>query len=113
MLKYIKSVWLFLLLTAIAFYGLPIWAAWYSSTGQSSGMEILLNFIALPTVCFILSILSGRKSGFNLIYPLIIGIIFMPSIFIFYNPTAWIFSIVYIVIALSGNAIGSALAKTI
>lgn len=68
-----------------------------------SGMFVLL--IVMPLVCFITSIIYGIKNGFHFWFTLVVAVLFAPSIFIFYNLTAWIYIVVFGVIALLGNMI--------
>ena len=83
----------------VVFYLLPI-----AIKGMGSAMLILL--IAIPVICFVCALLYGIKNGFNIILPIVVGLLFLPSLFIFYNETAWVYSIAYLVISLIGNLIG-------
>lgn len=53
----------------------------------------------------------GIRNGFNFWYILIVAIMFAPSIFIFYNSSAWVYVVGYAVIALLGNLIALPLRK--
>ena len=53
----------------------------------------------------------GIRNGFNFWYILIVAIMFAPSIFIFYNSSAWVYVVGYAVIALLGNLIALPLGK--
>ncbi len=94
-----KSTLPFLLVIVLDFYFLPLLI---SSTG--SGMLILL--VVIPSICFICSLFYGIKHSFHIMYPAIVAVLFLPTIFIFYNSTAWIYILAYGVIALMGNIIG-------
>jgi len=72
-------------------------------------MFILLG--ALPLICFICSVFYGIRNSFYLPYAVIVAILFIPTIPIFYNSTAWIYIFVYGAIALIGNAIGMVFGK--
>lgn len=52
------------------------------------------------------------KYGFKIWAPLLIPILFVPTMFIFYNTSASIFVAVYFVFALMGTLIGSFVHKT-
>ena len=54
---------------------------------------------------FISSLVLTKKYGFNYIYPIIIGIVFIPCSYMLYNIWAIIYSILYIVIGLVGSLI--------
>ena len=72
-------------------------------------MTIMLFII--PLICLLTSIFYGIKNGFNIYYVLIVAIMFVPSIFIFYNSSAWIYVLIYAFIAFLGNTIGLAFRK--
>lgn len=95
----LKSMLPYLIVNAIAFYILPVLII---DTG--SGMFILL--FMFPLICFITSLLYGAKHSFNLIYPLVIGLLFAPTVFIFYNSSAGIYIVIYASVSLTGNFIG-------
>ena len=67
---------------------------------------MLIMLIGIPVICFITSIVFGIKHSFKLLYPITVALLFVPTIFMFYNSTAWVYIIVYGVIAFIGNFIG-------
>ena len=83
----------------VVFYLLPI-------VIQGMGSAMLILLIAIPVICFVCALLYGTKNGFNIIFPIVVGLLFIPSLFIFYNETAWVYSVAYLVISLIGNLIG-------
>jgi len=89
-----------------SFYLLPLFI-------KDTGSGILILLIAIPLVCFISSTIYGFRRGFNILYSVIVAILFVPSIFIFYNSSAWGYTIVYGIIALIGNTIGMFVSKYI
>ena len=72
------------------------------------GMVFLLLLMTL-----ILSIVAGSllKNKFKYFYPVLTAILFMPSIFIYYNELALIHSLWYLVISSVGLIIGIVLNK--
>ena len=84
---------------AAVFYILPLLI---QDTG--SGMFVLL--LVTPALTFIASLIFGVRQGFSVIAPLLVAVLFTPTLFIFYNESAWIYIPAYAVIALIGNAIG-------
>lgn len=84
---------------AIAFYVLPLFI---KDTG--SGMFMLL--LVIPLLTFVCAIVYGVRQGFDFLLTIAAIILFAPTIFIFYNTSAWIYIIAYAVIALVGNGIG-------
>ena len=92
----LKKNLIFYVLLSIDFYVIP----WFiKDTG--SGMFMML--LIIPVIWFVTSIGYGMKNGFCFWYALIAAIMFIPSVFVFYNVTAWIYIIAYGGIALLGN----------
>lgn len=98
-----KSIILYILLI-IDFYAIP-WLI------KDTGSAMIVMLIIIPLICFVTSIFYGLKNGFDFGYVLIVALIFVPSIFIFYNSSAWIYVAVYTVVALLGNLIALLLGK--
>ncbi len=84
------------------FYLLPL-------LGRDTGSFILILIFAVPLLCLLTGLIFGARHGTDLLYPLIVGILFIPSIFLYYNTTAWVYIILYAMIALLGNVLGSRL----
>ena len=101
--KFKKNL-IFYILLIIDFYVIP----WFiKDTG--SAMIVMLGII--PMVCFVTSMMYGIRNAFDFWYAFIVAILFIPSIFIFYNSSAWIYVVVYAGIALLGNFIALPLRK--
>ena len=103
-MKKIKEMSLYLMVIMLAFYVLP---AFINDTG--SGIFFLL--ILIPIICFLTSLIYGIRHSFNLIFLLLIMILFIPTIFIFYNESAAIYVLIYGIIAVIGNLLGSLIKK--
>lgn len=89
----------YLLVNVAAFYLLPMII-------QDTGSAMAVLLFALPFLCFLTSIVFGIKNRFNWVYPLVVALLFAPTIFIFYNESAVVYIAAYGVIALAGNLIG-------
>lgn len=100
----IKNNLVYYFIVFIAFYLFPMLI---KDTG--SGMFILL--IVIPLITFITSIIYGLKNTFDFLYPLIIAILFIPTLFIYYNISAWTYILVYSMIAVVGELLGKILQK--
>ena len=98
MKKHLKEIIIFLL-QLFMFYIFPLFA------GPTDGMGMVLLIIITT---FILSILIGilSKEKIKYLYSIIIAILFIPSVFIYYNESALIHSIWYLIIATIGLIIG-------
>lgn len=100
MRKHSMIPYLFTLL--ICFYLLPFFI-------QDTGSGMFLLLIIIPIISFINAVVYGKHRGFNIGYTIIVVILFIPTIFIFYNKSAIIYIFIYGMISLIGNAFGSKL----
>ena len=107
----LKKNMVFYLLLLIDFYIVP----WFI---KNTGSAMIVMLVIIPLICLITSVFYGIRNGFNGIrngfnfwYILIVAIMFAPSIFIFYNSSAWVYVVGYAVIALLGNLIALPLGK--
>ncbi len=98
----LKSMLPYLLVNFISFYILP-----FLIKDTSSAMTIML--IGIPLITLVTALCYGLKYNVNLNYALIVGLLFTPTIFIFYNYTAWFYSLAYALIVVVGNLIGNLL----
>ncbi len=88
----------------IDFYLLPL-------TIKNTGMAMLMMLFIIPTLAFACALVYGLRQGLDFLLPLTVIILFTPMIFIFYNISAWIYIIVYALIAIIGNGAGRFLCK--
>ncbi len=88
----------------VAFYLLPLGI---SDTG--SAMTTLL--IAIPVLCFLAAFLFGWRNGFSWWFVGLVAVLFVPTIWIYYNISAWGYTIVYAVFALVGSFLGKLMPK--
>lgn len=93
-----KNIFIYILLI-INFYILP-------ALIKNTGTAMIMLLVVIPIITLFLSIYYGKKNGFDIWYVISVGILFFPSIFIFYNSSALIYVIVYTIIALIGNFVG-------
>lgn len=100
----IKKNWINYFIILIAFYIVPILI---KDTG--SGMFILL--IVIPLITLITSLIYGLRNTVDFIYPLIVAILFIPTLFIYYNISAWVYIIAYSLIAFIGELFGKTLQR--
>lgn len=89
----------YLLINVGIFYLLPVLM-------KNTGSAILIMLILMPIACFVTSLACGYKNTFTWIYPLLVMLIFIPSIFMFYNESATIYIFAYGIISLIGNVLG-------
>ena len=90
----------YVLLLLLDFYLLPVRI-------RDTGSAILMLLCIIPTGCFLCSVLYGFRRGIGLYYPLLVAALFVPSLFLYYNISAWVYLVVYGILAFLGEALGS------
>ena len=105
MKKYLKEITI-LTIQIFMFYIFPLFA------GPTDAMGMV--FLILVTT-FILSIIlaSISKEKTKYFYPILVSIIFIPSVFIRYNSSALIHSLWYLVTSIIGMLIGTIINKLV
>ena len=98
MKKYLKEI-ITILIQILIFYIFPLFAGPTDIMGM-----VVLMLLATLVLSLILTIISKEKIKY--LYPLVVAIIFIPSIFIYYNESALIHSLWYFVSSLLGTILG-------
>ena len=99
MKKYIKEI-IILSLQLFMFYIFPMFAGPTDAMGM-----VFLIIISTLVLSFVLGIISGNSLKF--LYPIVTAVAFVPSVFIYYNQTALIHSVWYLVVSAVGLAVGT------
>ena len=105
MKRYLKEI-IILLLQLFMFYIFPLFAG----PTDAMGMVILI-ILATLLLSAVIGFISDKKMKY--LYPVITAIVFVPSVFIYYNETAMIHSLWYLVVSCVGMIIGSVLRQLI
>ena len=95
----IKKMLPYLLINIGIFYLLP-------TLMKDTGSAMIILLILMPLCCFLTSLAYGVKNSFSWTYPIFVMLIFLPSIFIFYNESAMVYVFVYGFISLLGSFVG-------
>lgn len=95
----LKQMLIYLIILALAFFAIPLFV-------HDTGAFMILLLIMFPALCLGVSIIHGTKCGFDIIYSLLVAILFAITIFIYYNISAWVYIVAYFGIAILGDAIG-------
>lgn len=98
-----KKFWkelIVILLQLLMFYISPLFAGPTDMMGM-----VLLIILATLLLAFIIGIVSNNKIKY--LYPIITAIVFVPSVFIYYNESALVHSIWYLVVSGAGVLVGS------
>ena len=99
MKRYIKEC-VILLLQLFMFYISPLFA------GPTDVIAmVLLILLATLLLGFVLGLISNNKIKY--LYPVVVAVIFLPSIFIYYNETALVHSVWYFVVSSIGLLVGA------
>lgn len=98
MKKYLKKI-LILLLQLFMFYVFPL----FVGPTDTIGMVVLIMILVF-ILSVIMIIISKEKTKY--LYPLVVVLLFIPSIFIYYNESALIHSVWYLIISSVGVFIG-------
>ena len=98
MKKYLKEI-IILIIQLFMFYVFPLFAGPTDAMGM-----VLLILIVTFLLSIIITSISNNKVKY--LYPIIISLLFIPSIFIYYNESALIHSIWYLVDSTIGLLIG-------
>ena len=76
---------------------------------KDTGSAMFILLFAIPVITFVNAILCGRKNSFDLLYLLLVMVIFVPYVFINMNESATIYIFIYGAISLMGCFVGSRL----
>jgi hypothetical protein len=95
-------------LLAIIPYGIVLLITYYVVPFliSDTGMGILVLLFIMPLVCFVCALVYGLRRGFSLLFVLFGALLFVPSVFVFYNFSALVYVFVYGVVLLLGNVFG-------
>lgn len=89
----------YLLAPMAGFYLLPLLL-------RDTGGAILLLLIVLPMVCLFSAFLHGRRFGFRWWLGPVVAAIFVPTLWLFYDASAWVYPVIYGVLTLLGSLLG-------
>ncbi|MFQ6860686.1 MAG: hypothetical protein ACLROI_05135 [Beduini sp.] len=98
-MKEIKKWSVYLICPISCFYILPMLIR---DTG--SAMFILLGVV--PVLCFANGLYYGLKENKAMIYSLLVGLLFLPTIYLFYNSSASVYTIIFSLLSFTGAMIG-------
>lgn len=103
MKQYIKE-FIILIIQLLMFYVFPLF------TGPTDAMGmVFLIWLSTIILGMIISLISTKKIKY--FYPIVIAILFIPSLFIYYNGSALIHSLWYLVSSSIGMLIGIAISS--
>ncbi|MCX7714135.1 MAG: hypothetical protein N2171_00165 [Clostridia bacterium] len=102
----------YMLVHIFMFYTFPL--AFVFMKGEFGQNLSTMQLLALnPMVVFLSSVVCTVRSGFNWKHPIVVGGLFLPSIFIYYDANAVVYAVTYVVIAYAASFIGAVINKYI
>lgn len=99
MKKCIKEM-VVLLIQLFMFYVFPLFAGPTDAMGM-----VFMIILATILLSIVLGVLSNKKIKY--LYPVVIAVLFIPSVFIYYNESAMIHSVWYLVVSTIGLLFGA------
>ena len=104
MKRFVKEI-IILAIQLFMFYIFPLFA------GPTDAMGMVFLIICATLILSII-IASISKEKIKYLYPIIVSILFIPSIFIYYNETAFVHCLWYFVVSSVGMILGTIVEKT-
>lgn len=92
-----------LILMIVFYYGLPPLIHLGDTTGWMVLPALLLIF---PAIAFLLCLYDGMRNGFSWILPLCAALLFLPTVFLYYNITALLYAVIYGSLGFIGEVVG-------
>ena len=103
----LKKLLVYTIILVVVFYLIPI------STKLETPMELAFTLMIVlnPIVCLGTAAVFGIKHGFKWYFLMLAPILFIPSLYIFYNDSAFLYIVIYIIFSAAGMGIGCILRK--
>lgn len=98
----IKKLLPYLMVNIICFYLLTLLM-------KDTGSAMFILLFVIPVITFVNAIICGKKNSFDILYPLLVIVIFVPYVLIYMNESATIYIFIYGAISLMGLIAGSRL----
>ena len=98
MKNYLKEI-IILFIQLFMFYIFPLFMGYYNPIGM-----VMLIILVTLLLSIIIGSISTKKIKY--LYPIIISVLFIPSVFIYYNESALVHSIWHLIISSFGLLVG-------
>lgn len=89
----------YLLALGVNFYLLPLLV-------RDTGAAMVLMLCVMPLAAFLTGTACGLRRGFRPLLALAAAVLFLPTVWIHYNTSAWIYTVFYAAAVLAGNGVG-------
>lgn len=94
-------------------YFIPIVAVFYilPLLANDTGL-LIVNLLGItPVICFLSSMIYAINKESNILYPIICTILYIPTIFVYYNESASIYTVIYGIILFVSYMLGKLIRK--
>ena len=107
MKQILKKLIVYTIILVVVFYLIPI------STKMEVPKELMITLLIVlnPIACLGTGAVFGLKHGFKWYFLILTPLLFIPSMYIFYNDSAFIYATIYIIFSALGMGIGCILRK--
>ena len=99
MKKYLKEI-VILIIQLFMFYIFPLFAGPTDAMGM-----VFLIIVATLVLSMVIGSISNEKVKY--LYPIIVAVVFVPSVYIYYNESAMVHSVWYFVVSTVGLLVGA------
>lgn len=89
----------YVIVLALDFYLLPLLI-------KDTGTAMFFVLFIIPLIAFVCSVVYGTHRSFDFLIPIVTMILFVPTIFIYYNSSAWVYIVAYAIVTLVGEGVG-------
>jgi hypothetical protein len=103
----LKKLIPYTIILVIVFFIIPI----VTITDTRVELMITLLIVLNPIACLGTGSVFGLKHGFKLYFLMLAPLLFIPTIFIFYNSTAFLYFVLYLFFSAAGLGIGGFLRR--
>ena len=100
--QFLKKLLVYTIILVIVFYLIPISTKFKTPMELSFTLMIVLN----PIACLGTAAVFGIKHGFKWYFLMLAPILFTPSMYIFYNDSAFPYIVIYITFSAIGMGVG-------
>lgn len=83
----------------INFYLLPLLM-------RDTGGAMVMMLAVMPLAALLTGVVFGVRQGFDPLLPAAALVLFAPTVFLYYNTTAWSYALIYAAVVLAGNGVG-------
>lgn len=88
------------------YYLLPALGMGMETAKADAYLSVGLLHLAFPLYLYVSSIVLGLKQGFCSIYAVAAGLLFLPTMLVYFSSSMWPAALIYAAIALAGNLMG-------